>query len=134
MVHEQIAIMTRLYEELGEQFQSWKPFDSATVRGHVLVSPPSGKIAWDPSLGPVRTAVITGWALNSSCRYQNGTDAAFPVSDHADFDELLELVNQVKPKIVYTVHGFATEFADTLRQRGVDARALGREEQLALAL
>jgi Cft2 family RNA processing exonuclease len=132
MVHEQVAAMTRLYEELGENFGAWKTFDPLRARGQVIISPPMGKLGGD--FGPVRTAVITGWAMDSSCRYRSGTDAAFPVSDHADHDELLELVSRVKPKRVYTVHGFATEFAETLRQRGIDARALGREEQLGLAL
>jgi hypothetical protein len=35
---------------------------------------------------------------------------------------------------VFTLHGFATDFAATLRERGMDARALGEAEQLTLAL
>jgi hypothetical protein len=44
----------------------------------------------------------------------------------------LELVERVQPKRVYTVHGFAREFAQTLRSRGLDAVAPGWHEQLAL--
>ena len=70
--------------------------------------------------------------MDSSCRYRSGTDAAFPLSDHADHDGLLELVKQVQPKKVFTVHGFTREFAQTLRAQGVDAVAPGWHEQLAL--
>jgi DNA ligase-1 len=56
------------------------------------------------------------------------------LSDHADFPDLLEFVKRVSPKIVYTVHGFATDFAQTLRDLGHDARALGIAEQMNLGL
>ena len=61
-------------------------------------------------------------------------DAAFPLSDHADFPDLLAFVRQVGARRVFTLHGFATDFAATLRERGMDARALGEPEQLTLAL
>jgi DNA ligase-1 len=84
------------------------------------------------NLGRSRTAILTGWAVDSNCRYRHQCDAAFPLSDHADFPDLLELVNRVQPKKVYTLHGFAADFAQTLRARGVDAQALSQDEQLAL--
>ena len=66
--------------------------------------------------------------------YQNKCDAAFPLSDHADFPDLLALVDRVQPKLVYTLHGFAKEFALTLRQRGIEAWAIGQGNQLELSL
>src|SRR2546428_1384408 len=86
------------------------------------------------NLGPIRTAVLTGWAVDPNCRFRCQTDAAFPLSDHADFNELLELVKRVSPKQVFTLHGFAAEFAETLRHLGFDAQALSEEDQLALPL
>jgi Cft2 family RNA processing exonuclease len=134
MLHEQVGKMTRLYQELGHTFSPWEAFHPSSARGKVHICPPMGKLPFAGDIGPIRTAVMTGWAMDSGCRYRYGTDAAFPLSDHADFDELLEMVAQVNPKVVYTVHGFATEFAETLRERGIDARALGHEEQLTLKL
>jgi len=81
-----------------------------------------------------RTAMVSGWALDSGSTYRYRCDAAFPLSDHADFPDLLKLVELVNPKRVLTVHGFAKEFASTLRERGWDALALGRENQLELPL
>jgi len=78
--------------------------------------------------------VLTGWAIDESARYRYGCDAAFPVSDHAGYNDLLEFVEKVNPKRVFTVHGFAAELAATLRQRGIEAWALGRTNQLELAL
>jgi Cft2 family RNA processing exonuclease len=80
----------------------------------------------------VRTAVITGWALDPGAIYRHRCTAAFPLSDHADYPSLLQFVERVQPKRVFTVHGFAQEFAATLRQRGIDALALGQPNQLDL--
>jgi Cft2 family RNA processing exonuclease len=84
--------------------------------------------------GKVRTAVLTGWAIDSGCRFRYQADAAFPLSDHADFPDLLEFVKRVAPKRVFTLHGYATEFATKLREQGIEAWALGEENQLTLKL
>src|SRR6185369_5540614 len=82
----------------------------------------------------VRLAVLTGWAVDPSCRYRYGADAAFPLSDHADFPDLVELVKQVAPRKVFTLHGFAADFARHLRELGFDAQALSEAEQMMLPL
>ncbi len=76
----------------------------------------------------------TGWAVESSAKFRYGCAAAFPLSDHADYDELLRAVELVQPKRVLTVHGFAAEFAADLRRRGVEAWALAQENQMELRL
>jgi len=47
---------------------------------------------------------------------------------------LIEFVRQVRPRRVFTTHGFATDFAATLRDLGFDAEALVNEEQLTFSL
>src|SRR5581483_5683238 len=126
---------TRLYEQFGHCFPPYEPYQSGAARGKVLLCPPHvvGS-AMLRNLGRSRTAILTGWAVDPNCRYRYQCDAAFPLSDHADFPQLLELVKQVRPKKVYTLHGFAADFARTLRELGFDARALSENEQLALSL
>lgn len=134
MLHPEIDRLTRVCEQLGFTFPAYREFDALAAPGHVVIAPPQSSKAWLGRLAPRRTAMITGWALDSSCKYQTGCDAAFPLSDHADFPELLEFVERVQPRRVVTVHGFAAEFAQTLRARGVDALAIGRENQLELGI
>ena len=98
----------------------------------VLVAPPhvartSFVTAFD---NPLRI-VLTGWAVLKDAKYRYGVDHALPLSDHADFDELLELVEIVKPRKVYTHHGFRA-FADELRVRGIDAEPACPDPQLSL--
>jgi len=70
------------------------------------------------------TIAFSGWALSGSYSRMLGADFAFPLSDHCDYSELLTLVREVSPEIVYTTHGFAKEFAQDLRGRGYAARTL----------
>ena len=50
------------------------------------------------------------------------------------FDDLITFVERVRPKRILTVHGFAREFAQTLRERGWDALAIGQGNQLEFKL
>nr|WP_246456364.1 MBL fold metallo-hydrolase RNA specificity domain-containing protein [Ruficoccus amylovorans] len=61
-------------------------------------------------------------------------DTAFALSDHADYPELLEAVKQVNPSQVWTLHGSAADFADSLRQHGYQAAPLSQPDQLSLIL
>ncbi len=46
-------------------------------------------------------AVATGWAI----KYRFNVDKAFPLSDHADFYDIVEYIKQANPKKVNFVHG-----------------------------
>jgi hypothetical protein len=98
----------------------------------VLVAPP--QVARTPFVSrfkhPLRI-IMTGWALLKGANYRYGVDHALPLSDHADFDELLQLVDIVQPKKVYTHHGYP-EFAEVLRRRGIDACLACPDPQLSL--
>jgi DNA ligase-1 len=135
MLHPQTAKMTRIYEELGQSFPAYRAFALSEVAGHVVVCPPqANQSAWLRKIKPRRTAAITGWASDPAAIYRYQCDAAFPLSDHADYADLLKFVELVQPKRVYTVHGYTEEFARTLRDRGVEAWALGKDNQLEIAM
>jgi Cft2 family RNA processing exonuclease len=132
MLHPQAFQLTRLYEQLGESMPAYAEFEPKHHAGRVVISPPGAPLLdW---INPKRTAAVTGWALDPATRYRYGCDAMFPLSDHSDFNELLAFVERVQPRLVYTTHGFAREFAATLRARGVEAWALGKVNQMELSL
>jgi len=127
--------MTRVCEELGTSFPDYKRLDPRDCAGHVVIGPPPyGETQWLDELPKRRAAIVTGWAADSGATYRYRTDAAFPLSDHADHADLLAFVEAVQPKRVFTMHGFAREFASNLRVRGIEAWALGLPNQLELPL
>jgi hypothetical protein len=59
-----------------------------------------------------------------------GVDHALPLSDHADYDGLLECIARVRPRVIYCTHG-PLSFVDHLRELGHNAKSL---ESLGTAL
>ena len=45
------------------------------------------------------------------------------MSDHADYEELIQLVETIKPQKVYCTHGFE-QFVDSLNNAGFKAELL----------
>ncbi len=135
MLHESVFQMTEICRALHADFPSgYARFHRAAVAGKVLVFPPGAQRSEMLSTIPKRTAVLTGWAIDSSARYRYGCDAAFPLTDHADYPDLLRYVELVQPRRVLTLHGFAAEFARDLRARSIEAWALNAENQLEFNL
>lgn len=131
-LEERCVPFARAYEAAGVPLPDWLPLDDAPGE-RVVIAPPAGKDAIR-RLARYRSALVSGWALDAGFWPVFGADVAFPLSDHCDFDDLLEVVRRSGADKVYTVHGFPEDFAKHLRRRGVRAHALNATEQLALAL
>jgi putative mRNA 3-end processing factor len=64
-----------------------------------------------------RSAVVTGFAR----MFKFYTDVQFSLSDHADFAQSIEYINEVNPKVIYTYGSNAEVFATNLRKFGFNA-------------
>lgn len=135
MLHGSVFRMTRIYEQFGQAFCNYERYKAGATDGKVLICPPSANRS--PMIQRIknkRVAMISGWAVEPSAIYRYQADAAFPLSDHADYTDLVRYVELVQPKRVLTLHGFAAEFARDLRDRGIEAWALNQQNQLELTL
>jgi Cft2 family RNA processing exonuclease len=114
------------YEAAGFAFPLSRPYETGPARpGEVLLVPPN--CARTPVVRNVkrrRILYLSGWATREASRADFDADVLLPLSDHAGFDELLALVERVRPSRVLTHHGYASDFARILAGRGVDAAAL----------
>lgn len=119
-----VARINAILERFGHAFPAWpvpdEPGDPA-----VIVASPAGRN--DPRIkkflaAGARTASVSGWAVDPGHRYAMRVDTAFPLSDHADYAELLEFTRRVGPEIVCTVHGSDRQLARDIREKlGIDA-------------
>ena len=131
MLHGSVYQMTRIYQQFGQSFCQYVRYNKNDVAGKVLICPPSA--SHSPMIEKIprrRVAIVSGWAVEPNAVYRYQVDAAFPLSDHADYNDLIRYVALVKPKRVFTLHGFAADFARDLRERGIEAWALSEENQL----
>ena len=65
------------------------------------------------------SAFASGWTLLNRFRKEHG----FVMSDHADWNELLQAIKETGAEKVYTMHGYTEQFATYLREMGYDATA-----------
>ena len=124
----------RDYAAAGRALPDWIELDGRPLDDRVVIAPPAGKDEIRRCLGRYRTALISGWAKDAEFARLFGADASFDLSDHCDFDELMQVVERSGAEQVYTVHGYTEDFARHVRRRGIRAWALEANEQLALAL
>ena len=131
MLHGAVAKMTRIYRDLVPGFPEFAEYKASEVAGHVLICPPSVRGSrMIQRIKKRRVAMLTGWAMTPGAVHRYQVDAAFPLSDHAGYDDLRKYVELVKPKQVLTLHGYASEFARDLRESGVEAWSLVSPDQL----
>lgn len=122
-VHGSIARLVPFYEASGWTFPGLERYERERTAGRALVVVPSFRNALAASGRRFRFAWVSGWASLANARARMGVEELIPWSDHADFDELLAIVEGSGARRVDVVHGYAEAFARILRQRGVDARA-----------
>ena len=68
-------------------------------------------------LSGARTAYVSGWCTLYDFTRTMGIDAQFPLSDHGDFDDLMEFAAHCRPRRVYTVFNHATELAKEIARK-----------------
>jgi len=122
-VHGSIARFLRWYEHAGYAFDGWEPYENKATDGKALVVVPDFCNYLEASGKNIRLAYISGWAALDNARTRVGAEVLIPYSDHADFEELLALVEGSGAREVDVVHGYTEPFARVLRARGLDARA-----------
>ena len=131
LVHETVGRICAVYESQGVAFPDYGILTEGDTSGHVLVIPPN---ALRPQGALFVSAMISGWGMDPRAKYRSRKDEVFPLSDHADYPDLLKLVEMVRPRMTYTTHGYAAEFARDLRERGWTAWTLEGRDQMDLGL
>jgi hypothetical protein len=132
-LHQSLFGVTEVYRELGCLFPPYRPVGDWDGGETVVIIPPGARHKtlgrWP---GEYRTAALTGWAMDAGLKTRLGVDAVFPISDHADFEELCCYAEKVGAGITYTVLGFDEELAMHLRRRLIRAKPLRAADQLSL--
>ena len=122
--HPDMYAVSQVYRACGVDLGDVHPYPGRAMPGHAVVVPPRfHRGSRLPGLNRSVSFAVTGWAMHPGTRARLGVDHAIPLSDHADFDELLQAVEQVEPRVIYCTHGPAS-FVDCLRAIGHNAHPL----------
>jgi Cft2 family RNA processing exonuclease len=130
--HPAVYEVSCIYRACGVDLGDFSLFNGKPLLGHAVVTlPRSAKTFRLAGLEQTVSIAVTGWAVDDRAKYRLGVDHALPLSDHADFDQLIETVRRVSPREVYCTHG-PDEFADHLRDLGFNAQPLNPSAQRRL--
>jgi Cft2 family RNA processing exonuclease len=113
-----------IYVASGVALGDVQEYAGSALPGHAVIVPPVHQKGYRVGgLKRMRTIAVTGWAQNPRGGFRLRVDHAIPLSDHADFDQLIECVELVAPRVVLCTHG-SPSFVDHLRERGYNAHVL----------
>jgi putative mRNA 3-end processing factor len=95
----------------------------ASFAGELVVAPLSARgTTWMRRFGDHSSAFASGWMRIRGARRRRGYDRGFALSDHADWDALLQTVDETGAARVFVTHGYTHQLARFLGERGVDAQ------------
>lgn len=93
------------------------------LNGNLVLAPPSAHGGtWIRKMVPYVTASASGWMTFRGARRRRAIDKGFVMSDHCDWDGLLNSIKATGCEKVICTHGYTDIFSKYLRELGYDAR------------
>lgn len=97
----------------------------ADFAGAIIVAPPSAmQDRWSRRFPEPIAAFASGWMQIRARARQKGVELPLVVSDHADWDELIATVSELRPGELWITHGREEALARWATLNGIPARAL----------
>lgn len=135
-LHGAMDTMCRLYEEHGVNLGALKLVADAEkddMCGHIVIAPPSALgTTWAQRLPAPIKAMASGWMRVRGRARQRSVELPLIISDHADWTELTQTIQDVNPAETWVTHGREAALLRWCELNQRKARALsmvGREEE-----
>ena len=110
---------------LGNCMEAGNKFDWSKS---LIVAPPSALgTTWLRRFGNVSTAMASGWMQVRGIRRRRAVDRGFVLSDHVDWQDLMQTINATQAHCVWVTHGYTQQVVRSLLSRGIDARIVRTE-------
>ncbi len=127
-LHGALLPLCRVYEAHGVPLGDLRPAtvaDKAQLVGQIVLAPP-GAIAdrWARRLAEPVVCLASGWMRVRQRARSRGVELPLVISDHADWDELLQTLDEVGAPEVWVTHGREEALIHAAGLRGIRGRAL----------
>lgn len=97
---------------------------AARGRGMVVAPPSADNTPWLRKFGECSTAFASGWMQIRGTRRRRALDRGFVLSDHVDWNGLLETIKATGAETVWATHGYTAPVVRWLREKGLQAEAI----------
>lgn len=135
-LHGALQRLCELYQQHGVtlgELALVSDTDKKTLGGEIVLAPPSAVAdRWSRSLPDVMASVASGWMNIRARAKQKRVELPLIISDHCDWGELLQTVQDVGAPEIWVTHGREEALVYQLRKMGYEAQALtllGYEEE-----
>jgi putative mRNA 3-end processing factor len=127
LVHGAIIPFLTFYRKAGIVLPNTFTLSASHLAEHagkamIVIPPAAMKPNLRRKLGEHRTAFASGWTLLSKSLGQRGMDEGFVVSDHVDWPELLQTVEDSGAEEIWATHGYTEEVCRYFSERGFKTR------------
>ncbi len=86
----------------------------------VIIAPPGAEsTSWIKRFHPYSIGVCSGWMQVRGNARRRNVDAGFALSDHADWNGLLQTVKETGAEKVFVTHGFQSAFSRYLNEENI---------------
>ena len=127
-LHGAMQSVTELYKTFGFDFgelRSATDMPAAHLAGALVFCPPSTVAdRWSRRFGDPVRAVASGWMRIRARARQRGADLPLIISDHADWPELLQTIEETGAEEIWVTHGREDALIHQVTAMGRRARAL----------
>ncbi|HEY5406673.1 MAG TPA: ligase-associated DNA damage response exonuclease [Ginsengibacter sp.] len=94
------------------------------LKGSVVIAPPSADgTSWMKKFQPYAVGVCSGWMQVRGNARRRNVDAGFALSDHADWDGLLQTVKATGAERLFVTHGFQSAFSRYCNEENITVAA-----------
>ena len=128
-LHGALLKLCALYQQYGIDLGSLHEVadlaDLSVLKGKIVLAPPSAlNDRWSRKLPNVMTSMASGWMQIRARSKQRRAELPLIISDHADWQDLICTINEVKPKEVWVTHGREEALVHEAQKLGYKAKAL----------
>jgi putative mRNA 3-end processing factor len=127
-LHGAVANICTIYEGFGQSFGDIRPMlkmPKDALKGHIILAPPGVTAdVWARRLPDPVVAMASGWMRVKQRAKQRGVELPLVISDHADWDELMQTFDDVGAPEIWVTHGTEDALIRQATLTGRRARAL----------
>ena len=135
-LHGALIALCELYERLGVPLGDLRPVmgaDKRELAGQIVMAPPGAlRDRWSRRLPDPVSVFASGWMRVRQRARQRGVELPLVLSDHADWDELVQTIDDVEAGEIWVTHGREDALVHHIGTTGRVGRALaliGREDE-----
>ena len=125
-VHYSIAKLNEAYEGVGVKLPDYKIADlredKKILDKKIVILPPA--LVDNPGMKKIPNlayAICSGWMQIRGARRWRSADAGFAISDHADWQGLIQAIKATEAEKVHVTHGQTAVFTKYLNEMGIAA-------------